>query len=689
MKRPIWKVINVITIVMFLVANTGWQRVWAADTFVVQPIRLITVKGDAAKFRALNWMNDGYSGGIKEMTIDRNLAKDEHVSFEGHALSGDNDLGAALTLTKDNFGYMKMDYGTFRKWYSSVGGYYPFNTLAVNRVNPDLSVDIGHFFLEAGMGEESDPGLSLSYEHDTKNGFKDRLTWASVIDNSSYGANVTKKTGPSFAKVKEATDTITARGKVDMANNVTLKGSQSYEFFSAQNIRDEKQLNTVTSGTPDANAKFRQQVQEPQTKLLTTNIMASRWSLNDQTYVSAGYLFAHTRNTEFETIREYTGAGVWTGAFSNSKNRDGYAQNLENKNTWTAQLMSNLTDSLVFDSKVKAELIKKDSVSSYDLYGAGLSIVGNDYAISENKTVKTGESLGLRYNGIAKTSLYSEVEMKQQRSWLSEQRIPTGSADSLIDYENIENKPEFIETIGVRVVPSKFVNMTSEFKHRFSDAKYNTIRNAATASAPANVPGESFLDELQTVTNEWATKLTWKPLKWLENSVKYKTAGTDYHTKVYVQDWIKTHGNERSLTYDLTLMPTDALMLNAAYSINLLKASTPAAGSSALYLPPFTGNVYSWEVSTSYAPIENFSVYNTLDYSRAKNVVNNYAPTTGAFLYGTDDEWYDAIVGIRWSPKKDVTVEPHYGYYGFRSNESVEVGSYTAHVFMLEVKVDW
>ncbi len=689
MKRPALKVINFITVVMFLVSTSNWQLAIAADTFIIQPARFVTVKGDAAKFRALNWMNDGFTGGVKEIGIERKLGKDAHVSFEGHAITGDNDLGATLTIGKDNFGYIKMDYGTFRKWYQSVGGYYPYNTLAINKVNGDLSLDIGHFLLETGLGSEDDPNLSFGWERDTKDGSKSRLTWASVVDNSTYGAAVNKKTAPSYATLDETTDTLTLRGKVETPGNITIKSSQSYEFFNAHNFREEKQLDTVTSGNPDANAKIRRQIQDPQTKLLTTNIQASRWSLNDQTYVSVGYLFAHSRSTEIETIREYTGAGVWTGAFSNSKNRDGFALNNEDKNTWTAQLMSSLSDVLSFDSKAKAEIISRNSFSKYDLYGGGLTIVGTDNAVSENKTIRTGESVGLHFNGLPKTSLYSEIEMRQERNWLSEERTPVGTADSLINYENITNKPEFIETIGARFVPTRWANITSEYKHHASEAKYNTLHNNTISTAPANVPAESFLNKLQTVTDEIAAKLSWKPIKWLENSFKYKVASNDFHTQVVNQDWLKSQGYQRNLTYDLTLIPTDALMFNLSYSLELLKGSTPSSQSTSLYVAPFTGNVYSWALTTSYAPKDNFSIFNTLDYSRAKNANNNYAPTTGAFLYGVDDEWYDAVIGIRWSPKKNITIEPHYGYYGFRSYQSVETGNYTAHVMMVDVKFNW
>ena len=83
-------------------------------TFNFMPFRYITVKGDAAKFRAITWMNDGYTGGIKEMGINKTFGKDLVVDFEGHAIPGDNDFESDLTLTKGNLGYLRLEYGSAR-----------------------------------------------------------------------------------------------------------------------------------------------------------------------------------------------------------------------------------------------------------------------------------------------------------------------------------------------------------------------------------------------------------------------------------------------------------------------------------------------------------------------------------------------------------------------------------------------
>src|SRR3990167_4521611 len=106
MKRYFLKIITFVALMIFTLGFNGAQKSaiagdsssdgWSA--FELMPIRAISVKGDAAKFRDLNWMNDGTTGGIKAMGFDSDVTKDGHLSFEGHAIPGDNDFGAGLKL---------------------------------------------------------------------------------------------------------------------------------------------------------------------------------------------------------------------------------------------------------------------------------------------------------------------------------------------------------------------------------------------------------------------------------------------------------------------------------------------------------------------------------------------------------------------------------------------------------------
>src|SRR3989344_9422575 len=155
MRKYLLKIINPVMLIILMCGFNGAQKLAIAGdtssdgwgTFELMPIRTISVKGDAAKFRAINWMNDGTTGGIKAMSFDGDFGKGGSLSFDGHAIPGDNDFGTSLKLTRGNGGYFTMDYGNFRKWDDVYGGFYSnfTGTSSIQRLAADPKMDIGHF----------------------------------------------------------------------------------------------------------------------------------------------------------------------------------------------------------------------------------------------------------------------------------------------------------------------------------------------------------------------------------------------------------------------------------------------------------------------------------------------------------------------------------------------------------------
>ena len=160
-------------------------------------------------------------------------------------------------------------------------------------------------------------------------------------------------------------------------------------------------------------------------------------------------------------------------------------------------------------------------------------------------------------------------------------------------------------------------------------------------------------------------------------------------------DESKMPGTERDYIYDITLAPTDNLLFNLSYGLQFSK--TGGVSSQSYMAPsPYTANVYTWGLTTSYAPIEKISLFNSLQYARAKNNTNvdgnngtGITTTTSPMMMGIDADWYNIDTGLTYAIKKDISVEPHYAYSTYRSFEGVETGNYSAHVIWLDVNVKW
>ena len=630
------------------------------DTFELMPIRVISVKGDAAKFRALNWMNDGTTGGIKKMTFNSDIGKGNQLSFEGHAIPGDNDLGASFKLIKGNGGYISMDYGNFRKYYDIYGGFYTnFTTAAINKmaVNPEL--DIGHFNFEIGSGTGDDSAISLSYQRDTKDGIKSRLAWGDVIQDSK-----TRKINPSWQDVGTATDAIELKGNIGVAG-FNVSGKQRAEFYAGRTMREDNDTTVLVRTS-----------QEPQAKQLVSSLRADRWIVNDKTYVAFAYQFQHLTSDMLQTIAAYSSTTGAPASDSHNGVTDGQAS--RDSHSWVQHFATNLTPNLNISTKLKQEIIAATGSGFREGFLGG----SNRTDESENQVTRIGESFSLRYSGISKTSLYTDWDFQQTRNWNSKDRVGTSHT------EYLDNNPEITGVMGVRYSPNSKFNITSNVRLKSDHNTYNTFSN--------NDAGVT-ISRIQTESDEWSNKVTWKPTKWLQNSFRLQFLNTVYRIQSSPQyvtqtDWIESNANSKIYTYDVSLQPWDEWMFNLGASMNQFKVSTPASQTavSGGGIPVFESDFFTLLFSTSYVPKENFSVFSSVQYSRANDFD---AQNFSGMPYGVNNEHYDITVGMKWSPKKDITLEPRYGYYAYRANPndnlSLDYGNYSAHVLWLDTKFNW
>ena len=645
------------------------QRAFAQETTIkVMPVRVIAVKGDVAKFRALNWMNDGVTGGIKDMTINRSLGKGTTMSFDGHAIPGDNDLKGDLEVTKDSLGYFRLKFSNFQKYYDVYGGNASTVTTAPNIFklamdNPHL--DIGDFLIEVGTPKDKDEGLDLSYERKTKSGDKSMLSWTPRLPATS---TLTPRIVPSYMDIGEVTDELSLNGRAKMAG-FDVSSENHLEFTNGRN----EWIQFQSSGVQTVDMKS-----EPSSEQLLSSLRASRWVIDDKTYISTGYQYEHIRSHEISTYASGT-AGLTSFA-------QRAAQVALDSHTWVQSLVENFFPSLTMTARLKEELASTN--------GSGIGT--NSNMIEEKKVNTTAESVSLRYSGIPKTSVFSDVELQQVRNWFSTQ----GNSDNGSP-ETVVSLPKMKADLGFRYTPTSKVSMTSQFKFKQDNSTFNNLVGSTDKGL--------FMNRLDTDSNDWDNRVTLKPLKWFENSLQMHLINTYYHSQNIGQDWLKSQSLSRVYTYDAIVTPSDRWMFDFAYSLNQLKVSTPAqqnlplsigsaggltdisatipAGSTSTgaQIPVFQANVYTLLFTASYAPKDNLSIFSSLEYSRAKDFNNSVQWS----MFGVDNEHYDITTGIKWSPKKNVSIEPHYAYYSYRANQSIDYGNYSANVFWLDTKISW
>ena len=658
-------------------------------TVSVAPVKYVSVKGDVNKFQAMKWMNDGYSGGISHLSFDQELKGGATVSFEGHMIPYENDMSGDLLFRKGDDAFIKTKYQSFRKYYDRTGGVYnAFTTLRVNELQnqQDLQLDISNFMFEAGLGPLNDPNLSLMYERRTKDGAKSLINWAPVKEGAT-----TRKTGPVLEQMEQTSDVIALKGKVDVAG-MTVKGEQKAEFDHIYNLQTKEYLNGST--TPSTDNKIRQQEQRPNTAIYSTALRGEKWTTNDNTFFGLGYHFFHINSGVVEQLREYNRNYVLTN-YSSTSSRQTLPSSSESnvdEHIWTGDMHTNLTPNLIFISKAKVEIKGQKSNAIFLLDSSPGASSGashpngivdrTDQGTVENKVNSVGENLSLRYDGIAHTSLYTEVEMEQSRDAVSKEYTSTTVANSFSEAK-LNHNQKTSWTVGGRVIPSQYLTITTQVRQRFQNTDFDNINHGGPGSAV------DLLDSLQIRRDEAETKLTWKPCRWLQNGFRFQFGNVMFFPRAEGQVETKNQGLDYVYTYDISVQPIDPLLFMIAFSREQLAVKTLAGSSSSSptkMFPGFNSDVNSWLFSASYAPVEQVVMTNTVSYSLADNFQNL---GTNLLSLGADFKELNLSTSLAWSPKKDLTIKPIYEYASYTENPLSGLNNYSAHIFALDVSLNW
>ncbi len=654
-------------------------------TITAEPLRYTAVDGDVEKYSAHHWKRDGYVGGIENFSLDEKLPDEISVFVEGHALIDENDMAGKIHVQKEKFGFVHFDYQEFRKYYDGTGGvYYPFSVLQHNETDKVLQLDIGHFSIEAGLTPEELPDISFLYEREYKDGAKSHLTWTAVREGA-----ITRNIGPSWQDIDEIVDVFAIKASHDV-KGVTLNGEQRWEFVRSELSREEKNLSTTATA---ADKKIRVQNQAPETNWVTTTLGAEKWFWNEKALASVGYRFAHLRNREVESIFEMNEQRVITN-FANPKQvRDARADNDFDSHTWVVHSMMVPWTGFSVTTKLKAETLMRQGSSLYPqdtTLGTPDGIINNtEKSDNDNKVGRLGEGVSLRFTRIPRTAVYHDLEFEQTRNWLSEDRTSlTGqsapNANEIFSRETITYITRNIWTLGAHIAPFSWMDLTNQVRHRSNNNDYDDKRET---DPGANTARSAFFDALNIRTNEFTSRVTFKPVKWLQPAFRYQFRLDDYLPRVENEPTVESSFLSNIYTFDVMFQPMQKLMSLISFSCQNANVDTPANDSpSAGNTPSFDANVQTWLMSLDYAFFEDLTFTSTLEYSWADNF-NDF--TRSGLPMGVENQRLGLTTGWRWLVRKNMTIEPRYEFYYYKANPSAEFGNYHAHVFSVEVSVTW
>jgi hypothetical protein len=661
-------------------------------------MRYIFVDGDSGRFREHHWMKEGYVGGISDFSAHHTFANGTALSAEGHALIDQNDLGSELALEKEGLGFVELNFSEFRKYFDGNGGvYHLFSTLGAPDTDRDLKLDIGKLEVETGLTLEGLPELTFLYEREYKDGLKTKLSWGESEETPATG-NATRNIVPTWLEVDEIVD-VFEFGASDEIAGFALSGEQRWELVRSEALREELDLSTTHSSGDD---KIRRQDLAPEATLMTTTLKAERGFQDNKAFFSSAYRFNHMNNREFESLSEHNGL---TGALTNftypEQKPNSRADTDYDAHTWVGGAVTKLTNTLSLISRIKSEIIKRHSNSSYNkdyfitnsATGASTAadgvLDGADTNLADTKGRIWGESFSLRFTGIPKTALYTDLELEQARLLLRESLVTVDLLADANDATNSANSANFdretvilvrrgIWTLGGHFSPWTFLNLTAQVRRRINNQDYDDQRENPLANIRS-----AFIDGISTHTDEFVTRATYRPFRWLRSSFRYQFRDDDYSTWVEREARVKTGSTSHIYTYDATLQPLRDILLLGSFSRQTALTETPARyGATTTNIPAFHADVNTWLFSADYTPTPQLVLTNSFQYSRARNF-NDF--TANGMPYGADFDQVNLTTGLSWSPKDDTSLSAEYAFYHYQPNSNWGTGDYDAHLISLEV----
>ncbi|MDP3786056.1 MAG: hypothetical protein Q8R05_00650 [Candidatus Omnitrophota bacterium] len=663
----------------------GWIRGGLASEgkvdYSVEPFfRYSIVDGDKEKFREDMWIKNKAAGGIQEFSFSQD-SKGMKVDAEGRAIVNEDDYKFDINLEKEDLFKIASGFKEFRKYYDGTGGFYSLFPVqkSVESYRGALWLNDSHFFINLSTKRPDEPNYFVNYERHDKSGTMSTLRWNSVVEAIS-GVYTTRKIAPSWKELDETQHTINvgAEGDTKIIKDIHWKVEEKLLYFKEESKNVERRWGINYLPTASQNA-IDVQDERPRSRSSITTLLADS-HINDWLYVSTATQYEHTRTSVLEDLGEINSiTGDETNYTANTENYfDSTASNTLDKYSWAGTLFMNPLKYLTTSAKIKAELKKRFSNSTYPRDMTALA----DYRIDQITKSDTssdwrtlGESLGVRFTKLPRTVLYIDGDFEQIGGRIKEERMNwVNAADTFsrdTDFTYLKNSI----TAGVNWRPYNFLSVSSRYRKIFNEDDYDD--RAETRPDPTRAYS-AFIDEQQFQGDNLTTKVDIKPYKWIHGLFKYVLKNSNIYTRPENQDKSKTVNDTSTYLGSVTLIPTQNFYLTGMFSIQDSFTDTVAAQLvSEAVIPRYEAGVNTAMGSATYIINSKASLGAQYQWVRSNNF-NDFS--SWGMPYGIDNTWHRLWLTFKYDVKEDLSTEIIYGFTDYNEESNNGIDDYRANI---------
>lgn len=615
-----------------------------------------SVDGDTGKFREDQWIRDGWSGGLEHFLLEKPLGGEWLLRMEGRAVMPEEDYKFSLDIKKEDLGFFRTGYTEYRKYFDDTGGFFRPFSIPVSDLNKDMHLDIGDFFLEAGITIPDLPQIVVGYQHRFKEGEKSLLEWGSVSEGAS-----TRLIYPSFKKMDEKQDTF----KVEVAHDIGKVHAGDrfrYERYKTDTTRFEAERNIDAGMTETVN------VSEKYNHDALFNTFHLESHLNEKIYLSFGYLL-----NDLEGDAAFRMMTVPFGPDPFDKNWSTRSVELDQEShVLNLNALIGPYHRLSFHGGIQTEFTETkgdtDAVLTETGFGGGIA---SPEARIRSSMDKKGleETVGVRYSGIPHTSLYAEGKWTQQGIDLFEREVEdTAPAFERFSDTEVDRRRY---TFGFSSSPFRRFTFSARYRRSCRENVYDHKEDTE--------PGYSaFIDHQELNTDEISTKVSAR----ITNAIKATFQYQHIETKIDTLSRTTPPSGVESGDYvadiysvSITATPTAGLYLTGLFSCRDAKSESFDNDSASVI--GYNGDVYSFIGTAGWAVGKRTDLTLEYLYSRADNFHDNSAD---GLPLGVENKRHGLSLGCSRKISDRVQARFRYGFYKYDERRNGDVDDYEAHL---------
>ncbi|MEZ4599933.1 MAG: hypothetical protein R2940_09095 [Syntrophotaleaceae bacterium] len=612
------------------------------------------VDGDDNKFREDWGEQEGLKGGVDQFHLQRDLPKNRRLTVKGRAVVPEQEYLFDLLIERPEDGYIHAGYSEYRKYFDDTGHVFEPFSISSFDLNRDLELDIGRAFIEVGVTIPDLPQIEVGYEHRFKDGEKSLLQWGSVTEGG-----VTRKIFPSYKNVDEELNIIRMNVSHEIAG-VRLGDEFRYEHYRLDNTIHEQERNL------DTDADETVTVDEDYEHDAFFNTFHADTHLNDTTYLSLGYLF-----TTLDGDASFNMATVPFGPEPFDKNWFSRSIDLEQDvHIVNANAVLGPYRDLTIYLGLEGESLDRegdtDAVLTEIAFGGAFA---EPEAVIDSDEDKWGleETVGIRYTGLPRTTLYAEGRWTQQDIDLQETEVEDGLL--ILNRETDTRVRRQRYSIGFHTSPFDRTTVAARYRRSYRSNDYDHEVDIEEGYS-------AFITDQDLKTDEVMVKASFRPLNNLRTTLQYQLVSTDIDTDEDTDPPSSIHsGNYDAHIYtaSLTSTPVASFFLTGLVSYQDVRLKTIGTGP----VETYEGDVLSVSANAGWAVNASTRLDARYIYTLAENFDDFFDE---GLPLGTDNQRHAAIADLSHQLTDALAVRLRYGFYSYDDDAGDGSDDYTANL---------